>query len=159
MAAHIPGSVLRPIVPILVSAEGRTMETYALLDTGANCDAIVPFIVKKLDIRVKTEPRNLVSFGSRKVTLTPCDLVDFEVMSLDSKVGVSVRNALVNEILTTSRDRPPSNEDVEGLENMEGVVTFHELESDLIGVILSVKHAKTWSGGEVIEGKPNEVMA
>ena len=101
MAAHIPGSVLCPIVPILATAEGRTVETYALLDTGANCDAIVPFLVKKLGIKVKTEPRNLVTFGSRKVALKACDLADFEVTSFNSKVGVSVRNALVSEILTT----------------------------------------------------------
>jgi hypothetical protein len=62
MAAHVPGSVLRPIVPILAMVGGRTVATYALLDTGANCDAIVPFLVRKLGIKIRTEPRNIVFF-------------------------------------------------------------------------------------------------
>jgi hypothetical protein len=66
MAAHVPGSVLRPIVSILATVGGRTVATYALLDTGANCDAIVPFLVKELGIQIRTEPRNLVVFGLKK---------------------------------------------------------------------------------------------
>jgi hypothetical protein len=159
MAAHTSGSVLQPIVPIIATVEGRTIATYALLDTGANCDAIIPFLVKELGIKVKTEPRNLVVFGSKKVTLKACDLADFEITSFDSDLTISVKKALVSEILTTSNDRPPCNEDVEGLENMEGIVSFHELDSDLIGVILSAKHVEAWTGGEVIKGKPNQVLA
>jgi predicted aspartyl protease len=49
MAARTPGNVRRPIVPIIVTVEDRSIETYALLDTGANCDAIVPFLVRELN--------------------------------------------------------------------------------------------------------------
>jgi hypothetical protein len=87
-----------------------------------------------------------------------CGLADFNV-TFDSDVSVSVKGALVSEILTTSNDRAPNNEDIEGLESMEGIVSFHELDDELIGVILSAKHAKTWTGGEVIHGKPNQTLA
>jgi hypothetical protein len=126
---------------------------------GANCNAIVPFLVEELGIKVRTEPRNLVVFGSKKVTLKSCDLADFKVTSFDSDVSISVRGALVSEILTTSNDGPHCNRNIEGLENMEGIVSFHELNDDLIGVILSAKYAKTWTGGEVVHGKPNQTLA
>jgi hypothetical protein len=100
MAAHIPGSVLCPIVPIIATVGERTIATYALLDTGANCDAIVSFLVEELGIEVRTEPRNLVVFGSKKITLKSCDLADFKVTSFDSDVSISVKGALVSEILT-----------------------------------------------------------
>jgi hypothetical protein len=90
--------------------------------------------------------------------LKACDLADFEVTSFDSDVIISVKKALVSEI-TTSNDKPSCNEDVEGLENMEGIVSFHELDSDLIGVILSAKHVEAWTGGEVIKVKPNQMLA
>jgi hypothetical protein len=42
---------------------------------------------------------------------------------------------------------------------MEGIVSFRERKSELIGVILSAKHGKTWTGGEVICEKPNQMLA
>jgi hypothetical protein len=115
MAAQTPGNVRRPIVPIIATVGSRSIETYALLDTGANCDAIMPFLVRELDIQIRTEPRNLIVFGGERTALKMCDLADFEVSSFESEVSVSVRGALVSEILTTSNDRAPSNEDIEGL--------------------------------------------
>jgi hypothetical protein len=115
MAAQTPGNVRRPIVQIIATVGSRSIETYALLDTGANCDAIVPFLVRKLDIQIRTEPRNLVVFGGEKTALRMCDLADLNVLSFESEVSVSVKGALVSEILTTSNDIAPSNEDIEGL--------------------------------------------
>jgi hypothetical protein len=70
------------------------------------------------------------------------------VSSFDSDVLVSVKGALVSEILTTLNDIAPSNEDIEGLLSMESIVSFRELNSELIGVILSAKHVETWTGGK-----------
>jgi urocanate hydratase len=88
MAARTPGNACRPIVPIIATIGNRSMETYALLDTGANCDAIVPFLVRELDIQIRTEPRNLVVFGGEKTALRMCDLADFNVSSFESEVSV-----------------------------------------------------------------------
>jgi hypothetical protein len=96
MAAHIPGSVLCPIVPILATVGERTIATYALLDTGANCDAIVAFLVEELGIQVRTETRNLVVFGNKKTTLKAYGLADFKVTSFDSDVSISVKGTLVS---------------------------------------------------------------
>jgi urocanate hydratase len=90
MTARTPGNVCRPIVPIIVTVGNRLMETYALMDTGANCDAIMPFLVRELDIQIRTEPRNLVVFGGEKTALRMCDLADFTVASFVSEVLFSV---------------------------------------------------------------------
>jgi predicted SpoU family rRNA methylase len=84
MAARTPGNVRRPIVLIIATVGNRLIETYALLDTGSNCDAIMPFLVRELDIQIRTEPRNMVVFGREKTTLRMCDLADFNVLSFDS---------------------------------------------------------------------------
>ena len=57
--------------------------------------------------------------------------------------------------LLTGTD-PPTLEDIEDLDYMEGVVSFPELESDQIGVVLSARHAWTWTGGEVLQGRPDQ---
>jgi hypothetical protein len=69
-------------------------------------------------------------FGGEKTALRMCDLADFNVSSFESEVSVSVKGALVSEILTTLNDRAPSNEEIEGLVSMEGIVSFCELESE-----------------------------
>jgi hypothetical protein len=116
----------------------------------------VPFLVRELDIQIRTELRNLIVFGGEKTALRMCDLADFDVTSFDSDVLVSVKGALVSEILTTSNDRAPKNEDIEGLGSMEGIVSFRELDSELIGVILSAKHEETWTGGKLYMGNPTK---
>ena len=60
--------------------------------------------------------------------------------SLDTSCRVGVADALVGEILTTEREKPPSHEDIEKHPFMEGVVSFEELDDNHIGVILSAKY-------------------
>jgi hypothetical protein len=40
------GGAIRPIVPIIVSANGRSVPTYAMLDSGASGVAVVPLVVR-----------------------------------------------------------------------------------------------------------------
>ena len=66
-----------------------------------------------------------------------------------------MEGALVGEILTTEREKPPSSEDIEKHPFMEGVVSFEELDDSHIGVILSAKYAHTWELGERVSDGPN----
>merc|ERR1712055_522647 len=53
---------------------------------------------------------------------------------------------------------PPTAADIEGFSHLEGV-TFNELPDKNIGVLLSVKYAWSWMGGEVRRGSPRELVA
>ena len=72
---------------------------------------------------------------------------------------LELRDALVSDILTTELDRPPMLEDIEDLDYMEGIVSFPELEDERIGVVLSARHAWTWTGGEVLKGNADQPLA
>jgi hypothetical protein len=157
LAAKVANGVLCPVTPVILTVGNEKLATYTKFDTGSNCDAIVPTLVRKLNIEPKIEPKTVVTFGG-KSTLER-SLVSFEVTSFVSDACISAKNALVSEILTTSNNRPRSNEDVEGLESMEGIVSFQELDDELIGVILSAKHTKHWVGGEILQGGLNQPMA
>ena len=91
---------MRPIVPIKVCYGSRNIETYALLDSGANCDAMLPSIAYKLGMNIKKRVRAVNTFGGR--TVAERESVDCEVKSLTSDICVKVEEALVSDILTTS---------------------------------------------------------
>jgi hypothetical protein len=139
-AAGDAGCARRPIVPIRVRVGERAVTTYAMIDSGANCRGIVPEIVRRLDMEVILKMKTVTVLDQK--TTTERELVSFEIMSLDEEVCIKVDEALVSEILTTGNDKPPTNEEVEGLEYMEGTVSFQELDDELIGVILAVQYAR-----------------
>jgi hypothetical protein len=119
----------------------RPVSTYAMIDTGANCTGIVPELVRRLDMEVELKMKT-VTVLDRKTTAER-ELVSFEIVSLDEDVYIKVKDALVSEILTTANDKPPTNGEVEGLDYMEGIVSFQELDDEFIGVILPVQYART----------------
>jgi hypothetical protein len=101
--------------------------TYAMIDSGgANCTGIVPELVRRLDMEVKLKMKT-VTVLDRKTTAER-ELVSFEIASLDEEVCIKVKDALVSEILTTASDKPHTNGKVEGLDYMEGIVSFQELD-------------------------------
>ena len=128
-----------------------------MLDTAANRSAILPSIVRELGIKSKKVVTKLTAFDSQ----TTCErqLVTVNLQSLDGTVHIELRDALVSDILTTDKDRPPTLEDVEDLDFMDGVVSFTELENERIGVVLSARHAWTWTGGEVLNGTAEQPRA
>ena len=117
-----------------------------MLDSGASSVAIVPSLVRKLNITPKKEMRTVITVDQRN--LREASLVSFDVSSFETDICFHIEDAMICNILTTSNDKPPSNRDVENVEQMEGIVSFHELDNDLIGVLLSVKEAWTWVGGK-----------
>ena len=151
------GGVYHPIVPITLVVGDRTLTTYAMLHSAATRSAIVPSLVSRLRLPVRTELTTITAFDRK--TTSEHKLVSYTVESFDQTTVIHIRDALVSDTITTENERPPSYEDVEGLDYMEGVVSFHELEDDLIGVVLSARHAWTWTGGETVSGHPDQPVA
>ena len=60
---------------------------------------------------------------------------------MDGSFEAELKNVLVADILTTEDDRPPCMEDIENYPNLEGIVTFNELNEDKIEMILSAELA------------------
>ena len=86
-------------------------------------------------------------------------MVTVNLQSLDGAVYIELKDALVSDILTTDKDRPPTLEDVENLDFMDGVVSFPELDNEQIGVVISARHAWTWTGVEVLKGTAEQPVA
>jgi hypothetical protein len=132
MAVRGSGGAIRPIVPIMVSANGCSVPTYAMLDSGASGVVVVPSIVRQLGVVPKKEMRTIATLDQRNLWET--NLVNFDVSLFETDICIHIKEAMMCNILKTSNDRPPSNKDVEDVEQMEDVVSFHELDDESIGV-------------------------
>jgi hypothetical protein len=149
--------LLPPKNNILRHPSDHAVATYAMIDSGANCTGIVPELVRRLNMEVESKIKT-VTFLDRKTTAER-ELVSFEIVSLDENVCIKVKDALVSEVLTTANDKPSTNKEVEGLDYMEEIVSFQELDDVLIGVILPVQYARTWLGGKIVQGDLDQTIA
>jgi hypothetical protein len=156
-AAGDAGCTCRPIFPIMVRVSDRAVATYATIDSGANCTGIVPELVRRLDMEVELKMKT-VSVLDWKTTAER-ESVSFEITALDGNVCIKVKDALVSDILPTANNKPPTNEEVEGLDYMERIVSIQELYDKLVGILLPVQACRAWLGGETIQGSPNQMMA
>ena len=123
---------IRPIVPILISAGGVSMPVYALLDSGANRTALLTSLAFEIGAEIKERSCKVSTFGRSLVT--PCEFTDFVVQPLDKSFTLSIRDAVVGDILTTESDRPLTNKDIEGYPYLKDVI-LQDLENKTIGVI------------------------
>ena len=64
MAAHVAGGVHRPIVPVRLVAGGRTLVTYAMLDTAANRSAVLPSLLQELGVSTRKVVTKLTAFDN-----------------------------------------------------------------------------------------------
>jgi len=138
--------VRRMIVPIVIASDNRRIKTYAMLDGGATNCIISEKLVSNLKMNVEHRDTRLITIeGSRRETkkFTNC-----AVANLKGDTALLVTNLLVTDFLTTSKDKPPSNKEIESFKYLEGV-KFEELKNKEIGMIISVEHAWTWLGGEI----------
>ena len=98
---------------------------YAVIDTAATIYAAKPCVVDAIGAEVFELPCSLSRFGG--VEDGPRSFVNFTIESLDGATRIEVKNALVGNILTTERDKPPSNDEIADLDYMNGV-NFDELD-------------------------------
>ena len=64
----------------------------------------------------------------------------------------------MGDILSTENEKPPQNKSLEKYHFMKGV-QLNELEDQTISLIIDVRHAWTWVGGEIREGNRDEPIA
>ena len=122
---------------------------YAMLDSAATSSAILLETVDRINAEIFQLPCRLSTFDSS--TETQRDFTSFKVKPLDRSFELDVQNALVGQILTTERDKPPMNSDIAHLDYMSDV-QLTELDDPTIGVILDASFAWTWIGGKVRHG-------
>ena len=132
------------------------LPVYAIIDSAATAYAAKPRIMEAVGAQIFSQPCSLSRFGG--VEDGPRNFANFTLESLDGSIKIDVKNALVGEILTTERDKPPSNEEVAGLEYMRGVV-FDELEDKTIGILIDVSASWTWVGLEGRVAGRNDLVA
>ena len=137
--------MIRPIVPIIVKYGENRAYTYAMIDSAANTSAIKLDLLDLINGHISQKNCKLATFG--KNVRSQRDFTEFEIMPIDESFTLDVKNALVGNILTTERDRPPSNNDIRDLTYMKDV-SFVELDDPTVAVILDAKFAWTWVGGE-----------
>ena len=140
------GGVTRSIVPVVVLAKnGKSIETYALLDPGATRSVINEKIVNDLNLPIEIKNMRVVTVDSIKEGSR--NLTSFKLGNLKGDYSFDVPNALVGSILTLENDVPPSKKDIEGFSHLEGI-EFDELPNKEIGILLSAEFAWSWMGGE-----------
>ena len=148
--------IIRPCVPVIVQSGLNRCLTYALIDSGATISAIRLDTVDLIGARIIHKSNKLATFGKSEVAQR--DFTSFEVMPLDKSFTIKIKDALVGDILSTENEKPPQNKLVEKYRFMEGV-KFDELEDRTISLIIDVRHAWTWAGGEIRAGNRDEPIA
>ena len=130
--------------------------TYALIDSGASISAIRLDAADFVGAKVTQKESKLVTFGKNETAQR--DFASFEIEPIDKTFCIKIKDALVGDILTTEKEKPPKNEVVGNYPFMAGV-NFVELEDPTVSVILDVRHAWTWAGGDTKSGSRDEPIA
>ena len=117
-----------------------------MIDSAASSSAILLQTADMIKAEIYQLPCRLSTFDSSIEAQR--DFTNFTVKSLDRTFERSVTKALVGQILTTEKDRPPRNSDIAHLDYMSDV-HFTELDDPTIGVILDASFARAWVGTEV----------
>ena len=127
-----------------------------MYDSGCTSVAVLEKAIHSVGAPVFSQPCRLSTFGSDTCEMR--DFADFEILSMDRQLVLPIKEALVGDVLTTERDRPPRNSDLVGHPYLEGVF-FNELEDPTIGVILGSQFSWLWSLGETRFSNPLKPIA
>ena len=128
-----------------------------MLDGGSNCDVISKSLVE--DLKLPTDNVNSTLLLSVEGGIHgPRQFTDFAISNLEGDVTLSISDALVSDFLTTDKEKPPTNKEIEGVEYLKDV-KFDELDNKEIGLLISMKHAWTWLSGESRESTKDKPIA
>ena len=122
--------------------------TYAMLDPTATSPEVSKTIVEELGSETWTSQVTLCSFGYR--TVGERVKTRFSIEPLDGSCSIPLEDVLVGNILTTEDERPPTNQDILGFDHLRDVVSFEELETKTVGLIISAGLAWTWYQDEMV---------
>ena len=113
-----------------------------MYDTAATAPAGLLEVADAIGAEITSESCNLAKFNSYNREV--CDFASFKISSLDGTTVLDVKDAIIGTLLTTERDRPPKNSDIEHLDYMCDV-HFDELHDAKIGIILDASFS--WAFG------------
>ena len=140
-------------MPVIIKSENSETTSYALCDSGANCSAVRQDIIDQIQGEIFELPCKLTTFGSCENSNR--NFTNLKILPLDRTFSLDIKNALVGDILTTERDKPPKNEDIQGQSYLNDV-HFDELNDPKIGVILDARFAWTWVTGDTRMNTKND---
>ena len=143
-------------MPVLVSAGQATVPTYALLDSGASCNAITEQLALQIEAPIQPLTVKLVTFDEESITERP--IATFRVTDLSQKFELKIDNALVGSIPASHAEFPDPEKLTERFTHLRGV-NFPTLEDKTVGIIIGAKFAPKWMTGGVKMGKENEPFA
>ena len=139
-------------MPVLVSAGQATVPTYALLDSGATCNAITESLTLQIEAPVETTRVKLATFSEETTTERP--IASFKVTDLNRTTEMKIENALVGEIHASKAEfpNPKITQRYPHLKN----ISFPTLEDKTVGIIIGTKFAPQWLTGKIVKGKNDE---
>ena len=103
---------IRPIVALKIRnlASGKSVDVYALMDTGSDRDVIDEGVASELGLHRKSKMMNVCVLGGKD--LGTRELVEIQITSIDGKYQAHIENALIGNLLTCNSDIPPAKMDL-----------------------------------------------
>ena len=143
-------------MPVVVASESGQVRTYAMLDGGAANSVVSKSLAKSLKLETKERDSTLIVVGGS--SREKRQFGDVAIANLEGNLVINVKEAVVMDILTTEEDKPPSNDEIKDVDYLEDV-SFDELEEKTVGMLIGMRHAWTWLGGEVRRSTPDKPLA
>ena len=147
---------MRPIVPVIIEANGRKRPTYAMFDTGATMCALARSMVQELGIKVVVRNMTLGTFD--KISHGEREMVSYRIHDINEKLVFEINDSLVGSFMTTEKEKPPTNACIEKFGFMADV-NLVELEDDAVELLLPNEFSRYFFGKEVRVGTKEEPIA
>ena len=136
-------------MPVYTTNGDRRVESFALLDGGANHHVVSKDICHRLNLSGKTVNMRLTTL--EKSVEGEREVANVTIMGTNGH-NLTLKNAIFGEIIASKDDRPPCAEDFEGMEHLADIEFPEFPEADgkerTIGVIIEAEQARIWIDGK-----------
>ena len=126
------------IVPVKVTVNHKTVETYAMLDGGATATVVKESLTEKLKTEYEQRDSTLVTVTGR--TKAKRNFASFTISNLTGDTTLEIKNAVVVDNPTTESDIPPTNKEIKGEWYLNGV-SFVELPEKSVDLLIPIEYA------------------
>ena len=126
-----------------------------MLDSGANCSAIIQELAIGIGAEIETFEIKLGTFD--RECISEKELASFTITNLSQTFSIDIRQAIVGNSIAAGKEKPPTNESMRKYAHMKGT-NFIELKDKTVGVLLDSKFLYTWLTGKVIKGENHEPL-
>ena len=136
-------------MPVYITNGDKRVESFALLDGGANRHVVSKDICRRLKLSGRTVNMRITTL--EKSVEGEREVADVTITGTNG-YNLTLNNAIFGEIIASKDDRPPCADDVEGMEHLADIEfpAFPESDSEekTIGVIIGAEQARIWIDGE-----------